>query len=593
MLRMSLSALLMIVMTASYFAVFTTPAVASQNPGIENAVMTAPSDRSLSVELGPTQLTGIGASDVWGDWSCAYSYFTVNSVFENFTAEWVIPYNGLIVPDGTTVPTTSMTIRGFTDSFATVVASSQWDTISAVANDTGYYELYPVNIDDGLNIVTVTTTNGGGATASMLKIITVDRYCALIVFGTPDVTDDPNLVIVGLTEPGATVFVNEVGFLADPDGTLEAYVTLSEGPNTICVNASDAVGNTNNVIIEVVLDTIPPNLVITGPADGSNVSEPSVLVYGTTETGAAIRVNGVVASDGSANWAATVVLSEGMNTVVVAAEDVVGNSLLMTVSVEYIPPDYVTPEELAAIQEDLLSLIENLSASLTDNVSALQGQIDSLISALAENISALQADMDGLESALTENISALQGLIDDLVADVSDLQTALAENLTALETADNQLAADLRASVTALIAAIASNVSALQTDLAAKAADLQAQIDSVETGMALMNTSVQDDLTDMQDRIEELNQSTQDDIGAVEDQAKDIDAFAGMLLYLTLALFAIAIILVAIVWYVMNGKVGGGSPGGSGQSLEEVDESPSEVEREFEQLEKEIKAEEK
>ena len=111
--------------------------------------------------------------------------------------------------------------------------------------------------------------------------------------------------------------------------------------------------------------------------------------------------------------------------------------------------------------------------------------------------------------------------------------------------------------------------------------------------MALMNDSVEQDLTDLQDDIDGLNQTTQDDIGAVEDQASDVDAFAGMLMYLTLILFAIAIILVGIVWYVMNGKIGGGGGSGeSGESLEEVSETPSEVEREFAQLEKEIKDEE-
>ncbi len=480
--------------------------------------------------------------------------------------------------------------------------------------------------------MTVTTTNAGNVSASMVKMITSDTFCTLWALDVESPTANPTTTVVGMTDIGATLTFNSVPVPVNPDGTFGQDVALSEGMNTIVIEAVDPVGNTNQITVDVVLDTTPPSLTITAPMDGSNVSEPSVLVQGTTDAGATVRVNGVVASNGSANWSATVVLSEGVNIVVVTAEDEVANSVMRTVSVEYIPPDYVTPEELAAVQAALLDLIANVSASLAENVTALQGEIDGLSAALAENVSALQADIAGLATSLAENVTTLQGQIDATVADISDLQTslaenvsalqsaidsavasisalqtALAENVTALQTADGQLAADLQANVTALTASIASNVAALQalidaleddvselqTDLAADVADLQAQLDSIETSMAGMNDSVQDDLTDLEDQIDGLNQTTQDDIGAVEEQAEETDAFAGMLMYLTLVLFAIAIILVGIVWYVMNGKIGGGGSGGSGHSLEEVDESPSEVEREFEQLEKEIKAEEK
>jgi cell division protein FtsL len=65
-----------------------------------------------------------------------------------------------------------------------------------------------------------------------------------------------------------------------------------------------------------------------------------------------------------------------------------------------------------------------------------------------------------------------------------------------------------------------------------------------------------------------------------------------MLMYLTLSLFAIAIILVAAVWYTVNGKIKDGESGGASATLEEVEESPSDAEKEFEALDKEIKGEE-
>jgi len=64
-----------------------------------------------------------------------------------------------------------------------------------------------------------------------------------------------------------------------------------------------------------------------------------------------------------------------------------------------------------------------------------------------------------------------------------------------------------------------------------------------------------------------------------------------MLMYLTLILFAIAVIMVGLVWYLTSKKLGKGGAGPPAEALEEV-EGPTEVEKEFESLEKEIKDEE-
>lgn len=647
-------------------------------------------------------------------------------VVSYMSAWWVDPRTGETLVDGATVPLDYVILRGYVDSWEEVRVITPTGVYQVWADGDGLFEVDPLMLSEGLNIVTVSSySSWWGDTVSWFKMIQSDTFCRLWVDSPGSPTSELTADISGWTDPDADVTVNGAPVTVLPDGTFSASIALSEGANVVNITATDSAGNMNWAELVIDRDTTPPTLVVTGPADGSNVSEPNVVVFGTVEPGASVRVNGVLAAAGT-NWAVTVSLVEGANTIVVIATDSLGNTATQTMVVNHVPPVYVTPEELAAVRAELLGEINNLSASLQENVSLLQDQIDAamdeiaalqsslsenvsalqsqidlamdeilaLQTSLAENITALQAQIDAamadlaalmvsvdenvtdlqnqinaamadivglqssllenvtalqtqiieavadivdLETALTENVTALQDQINDAVLDIAALQGALAENVTALESEIAALEADLQANVTALeqaIAenatelqqAIAQNITSLQSQIAALRADLQANvtsltaaigenvtaldglidvldanIDDILADLAAVNgnlTSAQDqmgqsidaieaDLADLQEQIDELEQANQD----VEDKAEDTDSFASMLMYLTLILFAIAVIMVGLVWYLTSKKLGKGGAGPPAESLEEV-EGPTEVEREFESLEKEIKEEE-
>jgi hypothetical protein len=474
------------------------------------------------------------AADMWGNGVSTTTSFWVNSAIETFTAWWVDPSTSSTIPDGRTVSLTDVILRGYTDPNADVTIDAPLATYYLVADDSGFFEQDTVSLEEGLNIVTVSTMNNGSVSALMLKMIVSDTYCMLQVQEPMSPTSDAIAAIMGQTEVGATVTVNGDSVAVGPDGTFYTDVVLVEGLNAISVDAMDRVGNAAHTDIKVVLDTTPPSLVFLGPDDGSNTSEPSVTVYGTTDPDATVWVNGVVASNGTADWSAVIPLLEGWNSVTVTAADELGNSVSETRAFEYIPPVYVTPDELAAVQALLQDQLDSLTAALAENVSALQGQIDEQAAALAANVTQLQGQIDALTDSLGSDVAQLQTQIDAL-------EDALAENRSALDA---------------------------------------------------LNITLQNDLNDLQDQLNGLNQTTQDDINTIDEKASDTDAFASMLMYVTLVLFAIAMILIGIVWYVMNGRIGGRS-GGSAPAMEEVDTgSPSDVEKEFEALEKEIKKDE-
>jgi hypothetical protein len=86
-----------------------------------------------------------------------------------------------------------------------------------------------------------------------------------------------------------------------------------------------------------VLDTTPPTLTITSPADGTIVTTSSIIVTGTAsdESGIAnVTVNGILAA-GTTSWSANLTLTEGENMITVVATDTAGNIATQTVTVWY------------------------------------------------------------------------------------------------------------------------------------------------------------------------------------------------------------------------------------------------------------------
>lgn len=65
----------------------------------------------------------------------------------------------------------------------------------------------------------------------------------------------------------ATVTVNGTAATLT-GGNFSAAVTLTEGENTITAVATDPAGNSSSASVEVSLDTVPPVIVISSPADG-------------------------------------------------------------------------------------------------------------------------------------------------------------------------------------------------------------------------------------------------------------------------------------------------------------------------------------
>lgn len=339
--------------------------------------------------------------------------------------------------------------------------------------------------------------------------------------------------ILGWTDPDSTVTASTPfaswSTVADGAGYFEFLgATLEEGVNVFTITTENPAGIMATMYKTIISDTVC--LLTVDPAE-TPVATATVTLTGQTEMGAGVAVDGnaaTVLADGS--WSADVSLTEGTNVFTVEATDSVGNVAIVEVTIvlDTTPPS--------------LSIAEPASGTTVHEASVLvSGTVEAGATVWVNGVVA----SDG-STAWSAVVVLAEG-----------------DNTVTVTAAD----------------ALGNDVTLTRT---------------VTYEPPYATPEDLDELQDqMEDLIDGLNDSVQQDLDDMSGDVQDTQDFANLLMYLTLGLFVAAIIIVVLVWYILNGKMKGGSSSAS-HSMEEVEEppSPSDVEKEFEQLEKEISREE-
>lgn len=211
-----------------------------------------------------------------------------------------------------------------------------------------------VDLAEGSNTITVTVVDGAGNTSVETIDVTLDLTAPLVTFNTPSDGDcfgvgEETVVLAAtiddLTE--TTVVSTPAGIsetLPAGGGIVMGSITLSEGNNTISLEATDAAGRAGTSQVVLLLDTIGPNVTITSPGDGMPVR--GTVEFDATATDVAPGT-GVVQRDFLVDSVLiqsqptgppgvlvdTTTLSDGMHTFSVTAIDGKGNSTTTSVQV--------------------------------------------------------------------------------------------------------------------------------------------------------------------------------------------------------------------------------------------------------------------
>jgi hypothetical protein len=206
------------------------------------------------------------------------------------------------------------------------------------------------------------------ATNSNNTVLTVriDRTPPTIKISNPTpgfITNMYTVQIQAKIEEGAVVVINEEEWGISP-GDISVDFPLSEGVNTILIEATDEAGNVAFEMRTVFRDTIDPSLSLYAPRDLSLTRMTNVLVEGEAEEGSTVLisvlrddvnlVDEVVVLDEDGMFSHSVDLSEGVNKIIVKAIDGAENEMELSRTVIV---DTIAPE--CGIDEPVNGLITN------------------------------------------------------------------------------------------------------------------------------------------------------------------------------------------------------------------------------------------
>ncbi|MBI1937420.1 MAG: hypothetical protein HYS25_04785 [Ignavibacteriales bacterium] len=192
-----------------------------------------------------------------------------------------------------------------------------------------------VNLTEGTNIIRITAYNNSGDSVVVIRTVTLDTGMPVLVLSSPLdslITNKIQATVNGnVDDVKSIVTINNDTAAVDSSGNFTGNVQLIEGINNIIVKAEDKAGNTSSMVKIVRLDTTPPQLFVINPNDSFITNLDTLYVTGTVtdSTRVALTVNLDTMLVSSGNFSKQLILTEGMNSIIVKAEDAAGNISLV------------------------------------------------------------------------------------------------------------------------------------------------------------------------------------------------------------------------------------------------------------------------
>lgn len=252
------------------------------------------------------------------------------------------------------IKSVTVTINGSTYAL-TNTSGNVWSATLTAPGATSWHNTnheYPVTITATNTAGTVTTNSAYGVrvketVAPSITISSPTNGARVtnnkqpVVFTVVDETGGSGIDIATLVvkQDGAAVASSAIKTTAITNGYSVTYTpatALGDGAHSVSVACSDNDGNAAVAVSTAyTVDTIPPSLNITSPADNSITSSASCVVSGMTNDATSspvtLTVNGAavsVSSNGS--FSTTITLAAGVNTITVVAKDSAGKTSTVT-----------------------------------------------------------------------------------------------------------------------------------------------------------------------------------------------------------------------------------------------------------------------
>ncbi len=285
---------------------------------------------------------------------------------------------------------------------------------------------------------------------------TIDAVAPTLDIVTPPgdvISRDPNLVIQGSYEDDVsevfeiTVRINGIP-IDSSNGVITEPYKLTEGVNTIIVDATDAAGNVRTVRRLVTLDSYPPTLYVYTPLHLLVTNEPILEVDGLSEADTMVLIEQVRASDGvliasdvapargDGVFRATLDLEEGEQHIVFTAEDDAGNvrSLTRTVTLDTTPPGLTieSPREGDFINQPSADLVAQVTDDNPESVKVIVNGVPIVHTGL------ITLDLPLIEGINSIEVIAIDQVDNQVVKTVNVTRDTIAP-LLVVETPDSML----------------------------------------------------------------------------------------------------------------------------------------------------------
>ena len=263
------------------------------------------------------------------------------------------------------IKTVKATINGQTYDLRLNSASGKWEATITAPGKTSY------NLAGGYYNVSVEATNEAGtkgsadaSTVDGLKLVVKETVAPVITIVSPTagayVANSKQPVVFNITDETGGSGVDISTLVVKQDGTAVAAANithtaiangysvtytpsaaLSDGSHTVTINCKDHDGNAAaEKSTTYTVDTVPPTLNITSPADGLITAASSVTVAGTTNDATSSPVVITISLNGTdqgtipvgtgGTFSKVVTLKKGSNTIVVKAKDAAGKESSVT-----------------------------------------------------------------------------------------------------------------------------------------------------------------------------------------------------------------------------------------------------------------------
>lgn len=263
------------------------------------------------------------------------------------------------------IKTVKATINGQTYDLTLNSASGKWEATITAPGKTSY------NLAGGYYNVSVEATNEAGtkgsadaSTVDGLKLVVKETVAPVITIVSPTagayVANSKQPVVFNITDETGGSGVDISTLVVKQDGTAVAAANithtaitngysvtytpsaaLSDGSHTVTINCKDHDGNAaTEKSTTYTVDTVPPTLNVTSPADGLITAASSVTVAGTTNDATSSPVVITISLNGTdqgtipvgtgGTFSKVVTLKDGSNTIIVKAKDAAGKESSVT-----------------------------------------------------------------------------------------------------------------------------------------------------------------------------------------------------------------------------------------------------------------------